>query len=49
MKPETEGMTVFDYNYFYFAYADDMTFFLKDIISRKHMIDTFYCLRTFHD
>ena len=38
-KPEIEGMTIFDYNYLYSAYADDATFFLKDIISVKHMID----------
>ena len=48
-KPEIEGMTIFDYNYLYSAYADDKTFFLKDIISRKHMVDTsiFFC--TFPD
>ena len=40
-KPEIEGMTIFDYNYLYSAYADDTTFFLKDIISVKHMVDTF--------
>ena len=40
-KPEIEGMTIFDYNYLYSAYADDTTFFLKDIISVKHMADTF--------
>ena len=41
-KPETEGMTIFDYNYLYFAYVDDTTFFLKGIISIKHMVDTFF-------
>ena len=40
-KPEIEGMTIFDYNYLYSAYADDTTFFLKDTISVKHMVDTF--------
>ena len=40
LKPEIEGMTIFDYNYLYSAYADDTTFFLKDIISVKHMVDT---------
>ena len=34
-------MTIFDYNYLYSAYADDTTFFLKDIISVNHMADTF--------
>ena len=40
-KPEIEGMTIFDYNYLYSTYADDTTFFLKDIISIKHMVETF--------
>ena len=42
-------MTIFDYNYLYSAYADDTTFFLKDIISIKDMIDTFDFCRTFPD
>ena len=42
LKPEMEGMTIFDYNYLYSAYADDTTFFLKDIISVKHMVDTLH-------
>ena len=28
-KPEIEGMTIFDYNYLYSAYADDTTCFYK--------------------
>ena len=40
-KPEIERMTIFEYSYLYSAYADDTTFFLKDIISVKHMADTF--------
>ena len=48
-KPEIEGMAIFDYNYLYSAYADDTTFFLKDIISVKHMVDTFHFFRTFQD
>ena len=35
-------MTIFDYKYPCSAYADDATFFLKDIISVKHMVDIFY-------
>ena len=35
-KPEIEGMTIFDFNYLYSAYADDITFMLKYIISIKH-------------
>ena len=42
LKPEIEGITIFDYNYPYSAYADYTTFFLKDIISVKHMVDTFH-------
>ena len=41
-KLEIEGMTIFDYNYLYSAYGDVTTFFLKDIISVKHMVDTFH-------
>ena len=48
-KPEIEGMTIFAYNYLYSAYADDTTFFLKDIISVKHIVDTFHFFRTFQD
>ena len=47
-KPEIEGMTIFDYNYLYSAYADDTTFFLKNIISIKDMI-LFIFFRTFQD
>ena len=35
-------MKIFDYNYLYFPYADDTTFFLKDIISIKRMVDTWF-------
>ena len=48
-KPGIEGMTIFYYNYLYSAYAYDTTFFLKDIISVKHMVDTFHFFRTFQD
>ena len=41
-KPEIEGMTIFDYNYLHSAYAYDTTFFLKNIISVKHMVDTYF-------
>ena len=44
-------MTIFDYKYLYSAYADDITFFVKDIISMKHMVYTFdyFFFRTFPD
>ena len=48
-KPDIEGMTIFDYNYLYSAYTYDTTFFLKDIISVKHMVDNFHFFRTFQD
>ena len=50
-KPEIGGMTIFDYNYLYSAYADDTTFSLKDIISVKHMVDNFlfFFFRIFQD
>ena len=31
-------------NTFYFAYPDDITFFLKDIITIKHVVDAFFIL-----
>ena len=40
-KREIEEKTIFYYNYLHSAYANDRTFFLKDIISVKHMVDTF--------
>ena len=51
-KTEIERMTIFDYKYLYSGYADDIAFFLKDIISIKHMVDTFlffFFFRTFQD
>ena len=42
-------MTIFDYNFLYSAYADDATFFLKDIISVKHMVATFHFFHAFQD
>ena len=41
-KPEIAGMTLFDNCYLYYAYAEDTTFFLKDTISIKNMVDTFH-------
>ena len=45
-KPDIAGLTVFDHCYLYSVYADDTTFFLKDIISIKNMVDTFRFFRT---
>ena len=49
-KPEIEGMIIFDYNYLCSAYANDTTFSLKDIISVKHTVETFFFFfRAFQD
>ena len=40
-KPKIAGLTIFDHSYLYSAYADNTTFFLKDTISIKNMVDTF--------
>ena len=39
-KPEIAGLTIFDHCYLYSAFTDDTTFFLKDTISVKNMVDT---------
>ena len=41
-KPEIAGLTLFDNCCLYYAYAEDTTFFLKDTISIKNMVDTFH-------
>ena len=46
-KPDIAGLTIFDHWYFYSAYADDTTFFLKDTISIKNMVDTFHLFSEF--
>ena len=47
IKPEIAGLSIFDYCYLYSAYADDTTFFLKDTISIKNMVDTFHLFSEF--
>ena len=47
-KPEIAGLTVFDHCYLYSAYAHDTTFFLKDTISIKYMVDTFHLFFVLH-
>ena len=49
LKSEVERMAIFDYNYLYSAYADDTTFFMKDIISINHMVENFYFFPIFPD
>ena len=46
-KPEIAGLTIFDRYYLYSAYADDTTFFLKDTISIKNMVNTFHLFSEF--
>ena len=46
-KPEIAGLTIFDHCYLYSAYTDDTTFFLKDTISIKNMVDTFHLFSEF--
>ena len=36
--------TLFKNVYVYSAYADDTTFSFKNVISIKHMVDTFFCI-----
>ena len=41
-KPEIAVLTLFDHCYLFSAYSDDKTFFLKDTISIKNMVDIFH-------
>ena len=41
-KPDIARLTIFDHCYLYSAYAHDTTFFLKDTISIKNMVDNFH-------
>ena len=40
-KPDIAELTIFDQCYLYSAYAGDTSFFLKDTISIKNVVDTF--------
>ena len=46
-KPEIAGLTILDHYYLYSANADDTTFFLKDTISIKNIVDTFHLFSEF--
>ena len=37
---EIAGLTIFDHSYLYPAFSDDTTFFLKDTISLKDLVET---------
>ena len=41
-KPEIAGLTIFDHCYLYSACTDYTTFFLKNTIPIKNMVDTFH-------
>ena len=41
-KPDIARLTIFDHCYLYSVYAHDTTFFLKDTISIKNMVDNFH-------
>ena len=45
-KPDIARLTIFDHCYLYSVYADDTTFFLKNTIFIKNMVDTFHFFRT---
>ena len=42
-----KGLTIFDHCYLYSTYADDKTFFLKDINSIKEMVNSFHIFSRF--
>ena len=46
-NPHIKGLNIFDHCYLYSAYADDTTFFLKDVNSIKEMINSFHIFSRF--
>ena len=40
-KDNVNGIDLYDYSFLFTAYADDSTFFLKDIASVRVLVDTF--------
>ena len=40
-KDNIKGIDLYDHSFLFTAYADDLTFFLKDIVSFRVLIDTF--------
>ena len=46
-NPHIKGLNIFDHCYLYSAYADDTTFFLKDVNSIKEMINSFHIFSCF--
>ena len=46
-NPHIKGLNIFDHCYLYSAYADDTTFFLKDVNSIKEMGNSFHIFSSF--
>ena len=46
-NPHIKGLNIFDHCYLYSAYADDTTFFLKDVNSVKEMVNSFHIFSRF--
>ena len=46
-NPHIKGLNIFDHCYLYSAYADDTTFFLKDVNSIKEMVNKFHIFSRF--
>ena len=45
--PHIKGLNIFDHCYLCSAYADDTTYFLKDVNSIKEMINSFHIFSSF--
>ena len=46
-NPHIKGLNISDHCYLYSAYADDTTFFLKDVNSIKEMVNSFHIFSSF--
>ena len=46
-NPYIKGLNIFDQSYLYSAYADETTFFLKDVNSIKEMVNSFHIFSCF--
>ena len=46
-NPHIKGLNIFDHCYLYSGYADDATFFLKDVNSIKEMVNSFHIFSSF--
>ena len=46
-NPHIKALNIFDYCFLYSTYADDTTFFLKDVNSIKEMVSSFHIFSRF--